>query len=58
MFRNVVTAEEQTTLSELAETMVKRGITVIPILREGRVVGVVTRGDLVATIAREPAMLR
>src|SRR5450631_3054552 len=27
MFRSVVTAEEQTTLSELAETMVKCGIT-------------------------------
>ncbi len=58
MFRSVVTAEEQTTLPELAETMVKRGITVIPILRDGRVVGVVTRADLVATIAREPAMMR
>jgi CBS domain-containing protein len=58
MVRHVITAEEGTTLPQLAELMTKHGIKRIPILnKDFRVVGVVSRGDLVTAIARAPAML-
>jgi CBS domain-containing protein len=57
MVRPVITADERATLPELAELMVKHRIKRIPILRDGRVTGVVSRADLVSAIARAPAML-
>jgi CBS domain-containing protein len=57
MVKHVVTADEKTTLPELADLMVTRRIRRIPILRAGHVVGIVSRPDLVGAIARAPAML-
>ena len=57
MVRHVISADEATTLPQLAELMVTHAVKRIPILRAGRVVGVVSRADLVAAIARAPAML-
>ncbi len=57
MARHVVTATERTTLPELAELMVKHAVRRIPILRDGRVVGIVSRADIIRALARAPAML-
>jgi CBS domain-containing protein len=57
MARHVVTAGANATLPEMAELMVERRVKRIPILRDGKVVGVVSRSDVVAAIARAPAML-
>ena len=57
MVRHVITAGEDATLPELAELMTKHAIKSLPILRDGRVVGIVSRSDLVEAIARAPAML-
>jgi CBS domain-containing protein len=57
MVRHVITAEEQTTLPQLAELMINHGIKRLPVLRDGKVVGIVSRADLVTAIARSPAML-
>jgi CBS domain-containing protein len=57
MVRHVFTAEERTTLPELAELMIKHAIKRVPILRDGKLVGIASRGDLVAAIAASPAML-
>jgi CBS domain-containing protein len=57
MIRQVYTAQETTTLPELAEIMIKHGIKRLPILRDGKLIGIVSRADLVAAIARSPAML-
>lgn len=57
MVRHVITADEQTTLPDLAELMIEHRIKRLPVMREGVVVGVVSRADLVAAIARAPAML-
>jgi CBS domain-containing protein len=35
----------------------KHAIKRLPILRDGKVIGIVSRSDLVAAIARAPAML-
>lgn len=57
MAHHVITADEQTTLPQIAELMTSHGVKRIPILRDGRVTGIVSRSDLVAAIARAPAML-
>ncbi len=57
MSRVVVTADEQATLPELAELMTARRLKRLPIVRNGKIVGVVSRSDLVAAIARAPAAL-
>jgi CBS domain-containing protein len=57
MVRHVVTAEERMTLPRLAELMLNHGVKRLPVLRDGKVVGIVSRADLVAAIARTPAML-
>jgi CBS-domain-containing membrane protein len=57
MVRQVFTAEEQTTLPQLAELMLNHAVKRLPVLRDGKVIGVVSRSDLVAAVARTPAML-
>jgi CBS-domain-containing membrane protein len=57
MVKHVFTAVEDTTLPELAELMIKHSIKRLPVLRDCKVVGIVSRADLVAAIARSPAML-
>ena len=46
MTRGVVTAAEDTPLAELSDLMVRRRINRVPVVRENRVVGIVTRGDV------------
>ncbi|HKM64050.1 MAG TPA: CBS domain-containing protein [Acidisphaera sp.] len=57
MVRHVVTATEDATLPELAELICKHRVRRIPILRDGRVVGIVSRGDLIRALAGAPGML-
>jgi CBS domain-containing protein len=54
MRADVVTATETTTVADIAELMVKNDIKRVPIVREGKVVGIVTRADLVKSLARNP----
>lgn len=58
MTRPVVTAEEDTPLRELARLMADRRINRIPIVREGRVVGIVTRHDVLKAFARSDEVLQ
>jgi CBS domain-containing protein len=46
MTRDVVTTGEATTLASAAETMLTRRIRRLPVVREGRLVGILTRADL------------
>ncbi|MFZ6765131.1 CBS domain-containing protein [Pseudoroseomonas sp. WGS1072] len=48
----VDTVTEDTELAELAEIMSQKDIKRLPVLREGRLVGIVSRADLVRAIAR------
>jgi CBS domain-containing protein len=51
MTRNAITAEPDTPLQEIAETLEKYGIKRLPIVRDGRLVGIVSRANLVQAIA-------
>jgi CBS domain-containing protein len=57
MVRHVCTAEEQTTLPQLAEMMLTHAVKRLPVLRDGKVVGIVSRSDLLTAVAQSPAML-
>ena len=51
MTKRVITAPEDMSAHELADVMVMRHINRVPIVAEGRLVGIVTRGDLVRALA-------
>ncbi|MFC4169078.1 CBS domain-containing protein [Teichococcus aestuarii] len=57
MQKHVITAGRDATLPQLAELMSAHNLKRIPIVEKGRVVGIVSRSDLVSAIARSPAML-
>jgi CBS domain-containing protein len=52
MVRHVIAVEEDMTIATLAGLMVKHAVKRIPVVRDGRVVGIVSRSDLVVAIAR------
>ena len=49
-----VTVTEDTPVQAIAETLQKHGIKRVPVLRNGRVVGIVSRADLVRALAQTP----
>jgi len=51
MTRNVVTVSETTPISEIAHLLEDRRIKRVPVTREGKVVGVVSRADLLRALA-------
>jgi CBS-domain-containing membrane protein len=56
MTTSVVTVEEDTSLAEIARLLEERRIKRVPVLRDGRVVGIVSRADLLRGLAsRTPA---
>ena len=57
MTRHVVTATEDTALSDIAMLLDRRHIKRVPIVRAGRLVGIVSRADLLRGLltARQPA---
>jgi CBS-domain-containing membrane protein len=55
MTHDVVTVSEDTPLAEVAQTLERRGIKRVPVLRDGRVVGVVSRANLLQALAASPA---
>jgi acetoin utilization protein AcuB len=48
--REVITAEQDTTLEEAARIMVENGIGCLPVLEEGIVTGIITETDLLAQL--------
>jgi CBS-domain-containing membrane protein len=57
MTKQVITAEPDTPLQEIAETLEKYGIKRLPIVRDGRLVGIVSRANLVQAIATSGSKL-
>lgn len=55
MTRDVVTVSETTPINEIARLLEERRIKRVPVLRGGKVVGIVSRADLVRALAARPA---
>jgi CBS domain-containing protein len=53
MTREVVTVEEETPLPEIARLLERHRVKRVPVLRRGKVVGVVSRADIVRALAHE-----
>jgi CBS domain-containing protein len=49
----VVTVGEETGVGEIARLLTTHGIKRVPVVRDGRIVGIVSRADLVRTLAEE-----
>ena len=54
MTRPVITATETASVTELAELMVMHRIKRLPIVRDGKLVGIVSRADVIRAIAQSP----
>lgn len=52
-----LTTDPHTDAAELAAMMIDRGLRSVPVVEEDRLVGIVTRRDLVHTIARDDAVI-
>ncbi|MGH4011867.1 MAG: CBS domain-containing protein [Pseudonocardiaceae bacterium] len=52
-----LTVHPETDAAELASTMIERGVRSVPVVDEDRLVGIVTRRDLVRLIARDDALI-
>jgi CBS domain-containing protein len=52
MKTDLVTAMEATPLAEVARLMASRGVNRLPVVRDGKLVGIVARADLVKALAR------
>lgn len=50
MTKNVITAEETTPIPKIADLLLLHNIKRVPILKKGRLVGIVSRADIVRTI--------
>jgi CBS domain-containing protein len=53
----VITASAETTVPELADLLVRHHIKRLPILRDGKLIGIVSRADLVRALARTPSAI-
>lgn len=57
MWHSVVTGTEATDVADIVELMMENDIKRVPILHDGKLVGIVTRADLVKTMAHRPDAL-
>jgi len=53
----VITGVETTRVADIADSMTTHHIKRVPIVRDGKLIGIVTRADLVKTLVRHPEAL-
>lgn len=58
MSRNLVIVEEDTPVSEIATLLTERRIKRVPVVQAGRVVGIVSRADIVQAVALGHLVIR
>ena len=55
MHRNLATITEEAAVEELAALMLRMNVHRLPVMRRGKLVGIITRHDLLKLIASESA---
>ncbi|HVB74758.1 MAG TPA: CBS domain-containing protein [Ktedonobacteraceae bacterium] len=58
MSREVITINEETPVNEIAALLTQRKIKRVPVIREGKLVGIVSRGDIVHAVALGHLIIR
>jgi len=53
----VITRDEQTSLAEIVDTMLKYGIKRVPITRKGKMIGIVSRRDILRALVEQEGPL-
>jgi CBS domain-containing protein len=51
--KEVVTIDEDTTVENIATTMAEKNIHLLPVVKEGKLIGIIGKKDLIKGIARE-----
>ena|SRR5215467_3951238 len=52
MSTEVIAVDEETLIGEVAKLMSKRNIKRVPVMRNGKMVGIISRGDIVEAVAQ------
>ncbi len=52
MSKKVISVTEDTSIEDIATLMIEKGISRLPVMREGKLVGLVSKRDIVRTIAQ------
>jgi CBS domain-containing protein len=58
MSRNITTVIEETPVDEIAHLMSERKIKRVPVVRDGKLVGIVSRADIVRAVAEGSLIIR
>jgi CBS domain-containing protein len=58
MSHEIIAVSEETPVSEIATLLTERKIKRVPVLREGKLVGIVSRADIVHAVAQGHLMVR
>ncbi len=58
MSHEIIAVSEETPVSEIAMLLTERKIKRVPVLREGKLVGIVSRADIVHAVAQGHLMVR
>ena len=53
MTRGVITVDEETTLEQINQLLLRANVRRVPVMRDGRIVGVVSRRDIVHALRRD-----
>jgi CBS domain-containing protein len=54
MTRGVITVDEETTLEQINQLLLRANVRRVPVMRDGRIVGVVSRRDIVHALRQDP----
>ncbi len=52
MTKDVISVAEDTSIEDVATLMMERNVSRLPVVREGKLVGLITRGDIVRAISK------
>jgi CBS domain-containing protein len=58
MCRELITVDEETAVSEIASLLTERRIKRVPVVHNGKLVGIVSRADIVNAVAQGHVILR
>ena len=58
MSRQLIVVDEETPVSEIAELLTERRIKRVPVVQDGRVIGIVSRADIVRAVALGHLVIR
>jgi predicted transcriptional regulator len=58
MTHEVIAVEEETRIGEIAMLLIERNIKRVPVMRDGKMVGIICRADIVHTVAQGHVILK